>query len=267
MELAVCGEPHAVARTAVRLADRTDETNDALRARQAIIHRLIGWIRVLDRAQGAECTLNFLFALAIRNVAINRELGFGPGAERHQFDEAHLPVVLKRQPRQLDHIVVVVAARNDRVHFHGRETRGFGRLDAAPNGLRVEEAHQSLSALRIQRVQMDVDPFQPRILERLRQFIEQQAIGRHAQIVRAVHAGNPRRDLDQVWAQGRLAPGQAELAETDGRRRTYDLFNLLWREKFFALDKGQPVQRHAVQAAQVAAVRQRDAQIVDVAQV
>src|SRR5207247_6998070 len=80
-----------------------------------------------------------------------------------------------------------------------------------------------------------------------------------------VDGRDPPHDLDQVGAQGGLAAGEAELPEADVHRRPRHGLDLGRREQLVAGDEGEPPQGHAVDAAQVAVVDQRDPQVVDLA--
>ncbi len=69
---------------------------------------------------------------------------------------------------------------------------------------------------------MHVDACESGGLERTRQLGHQERVGGERKVADAVYRGDALNDLDQVHAQGRLAAGQPELAETNADRRAHD---------------------------------------------
>ena len=65
-------------------------------------------------------------------------------------------------------------------------------------------------------------------------------------------------DVDEVGAQRGLAAGEAELAEAHRHRGPRDGLDLGGAQQLAGRDEAQPAQRHAVDAAQVAVVDQRE---------
>ena len=134
---------------------------------------------------------------------------------------------VERERRERHDVVLVEAADDDGVQLDGREARRLGGLDAGPDVGQRAPAHDARHALRIEAVEVDVDPAQAGRLQ-----LASASRGRRMALVviaRSPHAGNAREpgdDLDQVGAQGRLAAGQAELAEADGDRCAAHLLDL-----------------------------------------
>ena len=71
------------------------------------------------------------------------------------------------------------------------------------------------------------------------------------------------RDVDEVGAQRGLAAGQTELVEADGDRGAHHDLDLIGLEQLCRRREGEALERHAVDAAQVAVVGEGDAQVVD----
>ena len=79
------------------------------------------------------------------------------------------------------------------------------------------------------------------------------------------HRREPLDDLEQVGAERRLAAGQAELAKADADRGAHHQLDLGRRQQFFAGQEAQALERHAVDASQVAVVDNRNAEVIDFA--
>ena len=112
---------------------------------------------------------------------------------------------------------------------------------------------------------MDVHPAQAGRRERRRQRRQPDAVGRHREIADARDRGYARDDLQQVGAERRLAARETDLAKPDGDRRACDELDLVRREEGGGGRQREPFEGHAVHAAQVAVIRQRDAQVIDLA--
>ena len=81
----------------------------------------------------------------------------------------------------------------------------------------------------------------------------------HALAPPASIAGQPR----EVAAHERLAAGQPHVADAHRRQHAHDPRDLLEAQDLVALEPRQPLGRHAVLAAEVAAVGDRDAHVAD----
>ena len=82
-----------------------------------------------------------------------------------------------------------------------------------------------------------------------------------------VDRGEHRDEPREVAAHERLAAGQAQVGHAHARHQPHDALDLLEAEDLVALEPGQAVGGHAVLAAEVAAVGDRDAQVGDAAAV
>ena len=110
---------------------------------------------------------------------------------------------------------------------------------------------------------MDVEPAQARLLEGPGEAREQDGVRGHGHVADALESGDAGHDLHDVRAEGRLAPGEAELAEPQGQGRLRHRLDLDRGEELGRGNEAQPAQGHAVDAPQVAVVDDRDAEIVD----
>jgi hypothetical protein len=139
------------------------------------------------------------------------------------------------------------------------EPGGLGGGEPAQDvGVAVAQ-RQLEEALGPQRVEADVDPAQPGGAQRLGLPLEADAVGGERQ--REVEARQPLDEPGQPAAQQRLAAGEPDGAHAHRGEDPDQPDQLVVGEQ---LRLGQPVEalrRHAVGAAQVAAVGQRQAQV------
>jgi hypothetical protein len=265
VELAVGGEAHAVAGAAVGLAHGRDEADHAAPVREAEVLRLVGGALGRQRLERAELALDPAPRLGGGDELRERHVRRLAASERHQLDEPDVPVAFERAAREVHDDRIVVIAGHGAIDLDRDEARLDRGRDAGLHLLDRGEAHQLLEPLGIERVKVDVEPLQARLAQRRGEAREQDSVGGHRHVA---HTGDRRDapgDLDDLGAQRRLAPGEAELPEADGHRGAHHRLDLPRGQKLGRGDEAQPPQRHAVDAAQVAVVDHREAQVVDLA--
>ena len=95
---------------------------------------------------------------------------------------------------------------------------------------------------------------------------EQHAVGGHRQVGDAGDAAQPRHQLGQLRPQQRLATGQAQLAHAQLGGQPAQPLDLVEAEPLVVAQEGEMLAvgrlRHAVRAAEIAAIHHRDAQVV-----
>ena len=166
-------------------------------------------------------------------------------------------------PRQVEDPVVVDAALHDRVDLHGQPGLG-GRVDSFEDARdrEVDVVHRA-EGLVVERVEAHGDARQARVGQRLRLPRQERPVRRQRQVdaERREHLDQP---LD-VAAHERLAAGDAELAHAvrdEGAREALDLLvveQLRAREELVVAP--EDLLRHAVRAAEVAPIGDRDAEV------
>jgi hypothetical protein len=114
----------------------------------------------------------------------------------------------------------------------------------------------------VEGIEADVDPRQASLLEGLGLLGEPDAVGGQADFLQAQVAQHPDQ-LDTAVADQRLAAGDPHLAHPPPLRRRHDPDDLLVAEDFVPRLPDHAVGRHAVDAAQVAAVGDADPQVGD----
>src|SRR5581483_2248482 len=263
VELAVGRKTRPRAVAAERLGHRSDHADLATAvAMTPALRDLAGVVRLdrferhlgVDRAHDLGGGDDFVHAPAIG------------GTHVHVFDEAHHVACALEVTRHRHDAGHVVAALDHHVDLDRRKPRGRGSIDAFehPADRKVDVVHRPEDAV-VERIEAHGDPVEPGVAQTPGLACEQRASGGEGEIDVAQLGEH----LDQalhVLAQQRLAPGQPNLAhalvdEDAGKPR--DLLEReqgrLRQERIVAPEH---VLRHAVHAAEIAAVRDGDPQVV-----
>jgi hypothetical protein len=185
-----------------------------------------------------------------------------PLLQGHELDEAHVEAALAGQPREVHRLVVVAVTHHHAVDAERTQPRGVRCVDPG-HDLRVDVApRQRMEVLRVQGVQAHVDAAQPGLNQGRRQALELGGVAGESQIPEPRDRSQLGDQAGQVLAQQRLAAGETKAARARGNRQPGDALDLLEAHQGLAR---QPlhVLGHAVEAAQVAAVGDRDPQVLD----
>ena len=172
--------------------------------------------------------------------------------------------------RHRDDLVVVGAALDDHVDLDRPEPYALGHLDAAQHlGDREVGVVHAAEDRVVECVETDGDALQPGVLQRLRLLRKHRRVGRQRDVERLAcwrREGAEHLDQDlQILAQQRLAAGQANLLHAMRDEESRDAGDLLEaqqgrvRQELVVLV--EHFLGHAVAAAKVAAVGDRDAQV------
>ena len=132
----------------------------------------------------------------------------------------------------------------------------------------VDPVHRAEDRV-VQRVEADRHPPQARVGERLGERAQRGAVGRQGQVelaaVRPLDRRQHRDQVRQVAPDERLAPGDPQLLGAEPDEDAGDPLDLLEREDLIVREERvvapEDLLRHAVRAAEVAAVRDRDPQV------
>ena len=165
--------------------------------------------------------------------------------------------------REIGDLVVVDAAHDDDVELDGIEA-GVARRSRRGDRIERETPARDLrDALRAQRVGAHVHAVEPGGAQR------PASSGSFTPLVESAMSSMPgtarsmRTSVDQVRTDRRLAAGDAQPPEPERRELPHHLGDLLVREDLRLREPLEPLERHAVDAAEVAAVRDGDAQVLD----
>ncbi len=164
------------------------------------------------------------------------------------------------------HAALVEAASHDHVDLHGIEPGRDGRVDALEHARRRDRrVADRLERLVVERVEADRDAAEAGVGERPGLAREQQAVGGQRNVVDSVDPGKHRDKPLEVAAQQRLAAGQPQLVDSLRRQHARQPRDLLEAQQLAAgqehMARAVDLTRHAVAAAQVAAICHRDAQV------
>ncbi len=162
-------------------------------------------------------------------------------------------------------LVVVDAPERDGIGLH-REAGGHRRIDPGEDARELAAAGQRREPLGVERVEGDVDRREPGGHERAGEALEEMTVRGHHHLLDARDLAHPPDQVDDALADGGLAAGQADLPHAEpGEHRDHPL-ELLEREHRRPGGEREAlaeVLRHAIGAAVVAAVGDRDAQVPD----
>ena len=190
-------------------------------------------------------------------------------ADVHVLDEAHHDVGPAESLHQLQQSVVVDPPLHHDVELDRPQAGRHGGVQAAQHRFqRLIQAVHVLEHVRVERIQADRHPIQPGVGQRPRVPFEQKAVGGQRDVVDAARTQRrQRRDQPcQIAAQERFAAGDAQLADAQVREQPGQPDRLVVGELIGggheAVVGAELFLRHAVRAAEVAAVGDRHAQVV-----
>ena len=266
-ELAFRGEPHAIAVVAERLGDARDHADvaDAV-AIDETFRRLdvLAVIRALRRRVRAG-TPRRCARGSRRRARPCRSLHSPCASSGMNSMNRTADTVVAAEAREVDDLVVVDAAHHDRVDLDRREAGVARRVDPGKHAVELVALRQREEAVATQRVERHVDALQtrrPRDRARARAGARRSSSSRDRR--RAARASGP----DESRARARAARRPVSRIASNPKRSTHtagDACDLLVGEELFA---GQPLHalgRHAVGAPEVAAIGDRDPQVLDAA--
>ena len=261
VELAFGGQADAGTGGAEGLGHRGD---DADLAAAVGVAPALGNLAVVVRVGGLERKLR---ADAGDDVGGRQHLVHAPAvgtADIHVFDEAQDVARMAEVARQRQDLVIVGAALDHAIHLDRRQARGGRGGDAVEHVAHgVIDVVHALESGVVDAVEADRDPVEAGILECPRLLRQQRAVGGQGDF-----HGELRQLFDQVFevaAQERLAAGDADLFHAEVDEDMGDAHDFFEGQQLLAREIGVVVAkdflRHAIHAAEIAAVGDRDAQV------
>ena len=187
-------------------------------------------------------------------------------ADVHVLDEADGRAGAAEVAGEVENRVLVQAAADDGVELHRSEPGSLRRRDPVEDAphrhLRVIHAHERGV---VERVERNRHAVQAGSGERIRLSGEERRIGGEREVLDARHGGEHRDQPVQLASHERLAAGEAHLRHPVGDERRRQPRDLLEGQDLRARQEGvvraEGLARHAVGAAEVAAVGDADAQV------
>ena len=171
--------------------------------------------------------------------------------------------------RQLREIKEAVGkrAQGNRVDLHRVEAHAKRGVDTRERVFERAAARDLVEFLGIERVERDVHARKARGPQVVRHARQKDAVRGHRHVLDLGHGSDVAHELDHALAHRRLAAGKANAFDTDARSDANRLLNLFDAQDVEVGKLLHAFFGHAVHAAEVAAVGERNPQIVDCAAV
>ena len=163
--------------------------------------------------------------------------------------------------------VLVETANGDGVYLDRIKAVLESRVDARKHVLDLSETRHVGELCGIERVERDVDARETGILQIGRHLGEQYAIGRERNVLDSRRSGDLAYEVNHAFADEWLATCETHPANARLRRAAREVGDLLDAQDGLVRSERHALLGHAVYAAQIAAICQRDAQIVNLAPV
>src|SRR5690606_30884167 len=195
VQAAVGGHPGAMALTAERRADRTDEADLATAIHEGVALGHLAAVVGIERAQWPARVD------AVAQFRRGHNLFAPPAvacAHVHVLDEAdHVPGAAETFDQARD-LAVVDAALDHAVDLEAAEAGLFRRGDPGQHVADIATpARQAAEQLRVERVEADGQPLQAGLAQRARMACQQRAVGGHGQVVEPPDPRQPRDERRQ----------------------------------------------------------------------
>ena len=264
-EFSVGGDADARAVAAERLGDGSDESDFA---------------RTVATIRGGEFIFAGGFALLVGNLderpaRVNAAIDFGggdhrvasPGAvgiERHELDEAHDQVAFARELGEGFDFVVIEAAHQHGVHFYGPKTRSLRGVDTCHHLVESFCAGDAFEFFAVERIEADVDAVETGGEKSVEALREQVAVGSDREIVDA-DCFEVRDKIFDAGADKRFATRDANFLNAHADENAREALIFVPFEQLVVRHVVIGIGRAAINAAEVAAVGDRDAEVGDLA--
>ncbi|MNI32089.1 hypothetical protein D3C73_859890 [compost metagenome] len=191
---------------------------------------------------------------------------FAPGtadiAQGHFLDETDVDTLVDGVLHQRRHFIEVAPLHHHAIELDPLEPRVPRRLDTVEHLIEVANAGDCTKFLRVQAVEADVHAFHTRLHQWPRQSAQLRAIAGHHQFAQTGQRGDVAAQVDDAWADQRLAAGEADLAHTHAHEQRGQALQLLQREHLLTRQEGHGF-RHAIHTAKITPVRHRHPQVID----
>ena len=182
--------------------------------------------------------------------------------EWHVFDEAQFEAALEAPREELGRFVLVRAGLENGVDFDGTQPGCACGLDALEDAVEERAASHCLKRFVMRRIKRNVDAVKARSHQSFGAFFEADRVGRERDVGPGIEGGDFGDDVGEVVSRERLAARETHFpdsellhADADEPRDLFDAHELRFLEE---LEAGLG---HAVGAAEVAEIREGDAQV------
>ena len=182
----------------------------------------------------------------------------------HLLDEADVQAPLTGEVDQVQHFVLVAPLEDHGIDLDPCKARLAGGVNPGQHFLEPAMAGNGREPLWAQGVEADVQAPHPGGGQCIRLLADQCAIGGHHQFPQTGQGGDPPGQTEDPPAYQRLTPGETDLVHSQPGESPGHQLELFQREDPAAGQK-MHLLRHAVEAAQVAAVGHRHPQVANAA--
>ena len=187
-------------------------------------------------------------------------------ADVHKFDEAQDNALAFAVAGDGQNFAVIHPALHDHINFH-TQPRGARRGDTLKDASRMMSAtvHRPENS-RIQRVETHGHAVQARLGQSGRQFRKEQPVGRHGDVLQGGKTAQPVQEFFHSAPQEGFAAGDAQLADPAADEGADNAAEFGQPQELILAQENMVVvedlRRHAVGATQIAAIGERNAQIM-----
>ena len=159
--------------------------------------------------------------------------------------------------------ILVQATYGHRVDLHRVEASFKCCVDTFERGFNLAHARDELELRGIERIERNVHARKPRFFELICHLRQQHAIRGHRNVLDTGHIVQGTHQIHDALAHEGLATRKTHAAYADARGNTRDGLDLLDAQDLVMAHHAHTLCRHAVNASEIAPVRQRYAQIVN----
>ncbi len=184
-------------------------------------------------------------------------------ADGHIFDKADLPRVLQRKSGKVGNFIGIDAKERDHVDLQRCQPGRFRRFDASEDLLQTFAAGDGEKTLGAQGVETDIDAAETGGLQRVGVFSQKEAVGCEDDFRRSRQSGESTDEVNNTPAHQWLPAGDTNLRNTETDGSGGNSKKLFVAENFLVTQRRNPLLGHAIATAQIAAVGNREAQIIN----
>ncbi len=189
---------------------------------------------------------------------------FADIAHRHHFDQGQRHALAVRPLHQRGDFLLVHVLQRHRVDLH-RKARGARGFDAIKHLVEIAPAGDGAEFRGVERIEGNVDAAHAAVAQFVGEARQLRAVGGQRQLIERAGSEMPRQRAHQrhhVAPDQRFAAGEADFSHAlgdEGRAQPVELF----QRQQIRLGQECHVLGHAVEAAQIAAIGDRHAQVPD----
>jgi hypothetical protein len=260
-KLAVGSEPDARAVAAERLGDRGDKADFSGGAIGKTVFPRSFTPFVGDLGEGP-AGVNAVMNLDSGND--KRTIPMAVRVQRHELNKAHDDAGVAGEPGKGLDFVIIEAADEHSVDLGGRKGRFLGDINAVHDRGEGLGARDAFELDGVEGVEADVDALQACGDEPIATFRKELAVGGHREVLNAEVAEAGKETFDTVADKG-FAAGDADFANAEADKNLCEPIKLRPGENLVVIAIVLRVGRTAVNASEIAAVRDGDAQVCDLA--